>query len=78
MTKKNLTLKKDRFKNVAARRVQTVLESLDSLSKCANKNNYEYSDADVAKMLKAIKEQVKILELSFSEKYKSRTKTFEF
>jgi len=78
MTRKNQTLKKDRFKNVAARRVQKVLESLDSLSKCANKNNYDYTDADINKMIRVIKEQVKILELSFSEKYKSKTKTFEF
>lgn len=78
MTRKNQALKKDRFKNVAARRVQKVLESLDSLSKCANKNNYDYTDADINKMIRVIKEQVKILELSFSEKYKSKTKTFEF
>ena len=77
MTRKNQALKKDRFKNVAARRVQKVLESLDSLSKCANKNNYDYTDADINKMIRVIKEQVKILELSFSEKYKSKTKTFE-
>ena len=78
MTKKNLTVKQERFKNVAARRVQKVLESLDSLSKCANKNNYDYTDADISKMIRAIKEQVRTLELSFSEKYKSKTKTFEF
>jgi len=78
MTKKNLTLKQERFKNVAARRVQKVLESLDSLSKCANKNNYDYTDADISKMVRAIKEQVRTLELSFSEKHKSKTKTFEF
>ncbi len=78
MTKRNLTLKQDRFKNVAARRVQKVLESIESLSKCANKNNYEYTDADIAKMIKVIKDQVKMLELSFSEKNKNKVKTFEF
>ncbi|MCB9056143.1 MAG: hypothetical protein H6549_09805 [Chitinophagales bacterium] len=78
MTKRNQTLKKDRFKNVAAKRVQKVIDSLDSLAKCANKNNYDYTDEDVTKMLKAIKEQIKILEISYTEKTKSRTKTFEF
>jgi hypothetical protein len=78
MSKKNLILKKERFKNVAAKRVQKVLDSLDSLSKCANRNNYDYTDVEVSKMLKAIKEQVRLLEISYTEKTKSKTKTFEF
>jgi len=78
MGKSNLSIKKDRFKNVAAKRVQKVLDSMESLSKCANKINYEYSDEDVNKLLKAIKEQLKMLELSYTEKSKSKSKTFSF
>jgi hypothetical protein len=78
MNKKNLSIKKDRFKNVAAKRVQKVLDSMESLSRCANRNNYEYSDEDVNKLLKAIKEQMRTLELAFTEKYKSKSKTFSF
>jgi hypothetical protein len=78
VNKKNQFLKKERFKNVASKRVQKVLNSMDSLAKCSNRNNYEYTDEDVIKMLKAIREQFKLLEISYTEKSKSRTKTFEF
>lgn len=78
MSRKNIKIKEDRFKNVAAKRVQKVLDSMESLSKCANRNNYEYSDEDVSKLLKAVKEQMKMLELSYTEKSKSKSKTFSF
>jgi len=78
MSRKNQKIKEDRFKNVAAKRVQKVLDSMDSLSKCSNRNNYEYSDEDVSKFLKVIKEQMKSLEISFTEKSKNKTKTFSF
>lgn len=78
MARKNQTLKRDRFENVAGKRVQKVLDTMESLSKCANRNNYEYSDEDVSKMIKAIKEQVRILELSYNEKSKSKSKIFSF
>lgn len=78
MTKKNQLLKRDRFKNVASKRVQKVLDSLESLSKCSNRNNYDYTEDDVSKMLKAIKEQIKLLEISYTERSKSKSKTFEF
>ena len=44
------TAKKDRFKNVAGRRVQKVLDDIESLSKCANKSTYEYTDEEIRKM----------------------------
>ena len=71
MAKKNQNLKRDRFINVAGRRVQKVLDSLDSLSKCANRNNYDFNEEDISKMTKAIKEKVRLLESS----YTSNTKT---
>jgi hypothetical protein len=78
MAKKNLNLKKDRFKNVAGRRVQKILDNIDSLSKCANRNNYYYDDDDVNKMLRAIKEKVKSLELAYNSNTKSTKNIFEF
>ena len=78
MSKKNQTLKKERFKKVASKRVQKILDNLESLSKCSNRNNYDYSEEDINKMLRAIKEHVKNLELSFSNRIKNKTKTFEF
>ncbi len=78
MAKRNQNIKKDRFRKVASRRVQKIIESLDSLSKCSNKSNYDYGEEDVNKMLKAIREKVKSLELSYTTNTKATKDTFEF
>jgi len=70
--------KKERFKDVAGRRVQKVLDDLESLSKCANKSTYEYSEEDVRKMIKAITEKFGLLKIAFSATSKSGKQTFEF
>ena len=74
----NLKPKKDRFKRVASRRVENILNDIQSLSKCSNKNNYEYTEADVNKMLKAIKDEIKILETLFKKNLKDDNSTFNF
>lgn len=72
------TTKRDRFKNVAGRRVQKVLDDMESLSKCANKSTYEYSDEEVRKMMKAINEKLVLLKASFNSNSKAGKQTFEF
>lgn len=74
----NSKQKKDRFKRVASRRVENILKDLQSLSKCSNKNNYEYTEADVNKMLKAIKDEIKVLETLFKKNLKDDNSTFNF
>jgi hypothetical protein len=76
MAKENL--KRDRFINVAGKRVQKVLDSLDSLSKCANRNNYDFNGDDISKMTKAIKDKLRVLESSFTSNTKSSKNTFKF
>lgn len=78
MTKKNQALKRERFKNVAGRRVQNILDGMDSLSKCANRSNYDYDNDDIAKMMKAIKDKIKVLEAAYTSNAKSSKNTFEF
>jgi hypothetical protein len=78
MNKKAKNIKRERFKNVAARRVQKVLDDLDSLSKCANKNNYEFEAEDVGKMIAAIEDKIRMLESSFNANTKSTKNTFQF
>jgi hypothetical protein len=60
-----MSMKADRFKRVAAPRVQRVLDSIDNLSKCSNRRNYEYTSEDVRRMLTAIKRRVRTLEQLF-------------
>ncbi len=51
--------RRERFEDVAGKRVQMVLERLESLSRCANKRNYEYTSQDIEKMFKAIGEKTR-------------------
>jgi hypothetical protein len=78
MAKKNQNLKRERFINVGGRRVQKVLDSLDSLSKCANRNNYDFTEEDILKMTKTIKEKIRLLELSFTGNTKTIKNSFRF
>ncbi len=52
--------KEKRFKRIAEKRVQRVLDSIRSLSSCSNKRMYEWNDDQLKKIWDAIdKEQVK-------------------
>lgn len=74
-----LNAKQERFKTVAGRRVQKVLDDLESLSNCANTSTYEYTEADVRKMMKAISDKVNLLKMAFeASNSKTNKQTFEF
>lgn len=74
----NSKQKRERFKRVASRRVESILNDVRSLSKCSNTNNYEYSKIEINKMLKVIKEEIKILETLFKKNLKDNNSTFKF
>lgn len=78
MAKSGSAIKRERFKTVASRRVQKVLDDLESLSKCANKSTYEYTDEEVRKMMKAVNDKVTLLKAAFSAGSKTGKQTFEF
>jgi len=67
----NSKLKKERFKRVASKRVDKLLQGIRSLSKCSNINNYEYTEDDVQKMIKAIKEELKTMETLYKKNLKN-------
>ena len=69
--------RRTRFEKVASNRVSNILKSLDSLEKCSNKNNYEYSGEDVKKMEKALKDKLNNTLKSFSNEI-DRGKDVEF
>jgi hypothetical protein len=70
--------KRKRFETVAARRVQNTIDSMHSLSKCANRHNYEYSQQDADKMIRVIKTKMRSLELSFKEGLSKERTQFKF
>jgi hypothetical protein len=54
-----------RFKRVAQRRTDTVLQNIRILGNCSNKSTYQYSDEEVSKIFRAIEEQLKITKARF-------------
>ena len=74
---KNSKTREERFLEVATYRVTRVIKSIESLQKCSSRN-YDYSDSQVNKMMKAIKESIRICEISFKNNGKNGSKTFTF
>ena len=70
--------KRERFQRVASRRVQLIIDGLSSLTNCSNTNNYEYSEEEVVKMFKAIKEELKNAETIFKTNIDKTKKEFKF
>ena len=65
-------IKRERFIRIAEGRVNRILENLTYLSKCSNKNNYEYSEADVRRIFTEIDRKVKEVKIQFQSKGESR------
>lgn len=74
----NSDIKRDRFEKVASKRVQKILDSLDSLSKCSNNNNYEYNKEDIDKMMNVLRAKMKFLENSFRQNINKGNNKFNF
>jgi hypothetical protein len=51
--------KEERFRRVAQKRVQNVLDSLRRLSQCANKRMYSWNDDQLTKIWSAIDHELK-------------------
>ena len=54
-----------RFKNLAEKRVNRAIKDLSLIGNLANKSNYDYSEADAKKILKALKEALDEVKLKF-------------
>lgn len=71
--------RRERFEDVAGKRVQLILDKLELLGNCSNTNNYEYSSEDVKKMFSALKESLKRAEARFDDELnKQSKKKFQF
>ena len=68
-------LREERFKKIATRRVQEILDKLRLLKNCTNKANYSYTDEQARKIMNTIEEEWKNVRHEFS-KNKSKKKEF--
>ena len=64
--------KKQRFKRIAELRTSKIIESLISLSKLSNKNNYDYSEDELRQIFKAIDQQLNATKLTFKNQDKNK------
>ena len=67
----------ERFMEVAPMRVTRVINAINSLSKCSSRN-YKYTDRQVNKMLRAIKQELRMAEDKFRKHGKNATTKFKF
>ena len=67
--------KEIRFKRVATKRVQRVIDSLKSLSQCSNERMYSWNNEQLEKMWFAIDESYKSCKEGFE---KSKPEEFRF
>ena len=65
--------KEQRFQEVASKRVNNVLSSLQSLQKCSNKNNYTFTPAQVKKMLSVLQAELDNTKRAFNEDKASKS-----
>lgn len=73
------TEKRQRFEKVAGNRVQKVLDTLQLLKNCSNRNNYEYSEADVEQMFSEIAKTMKESRAAYkNELHKTNKQGFTF
>ena len=63
---KEFETKREKFIRLAESRMDNTLKNIELLSNLSNTSNYEYTQADVDKMIKALKCAVSDLEKSFT------------
>lgn len=69
---RNSQAKRERFVRIIERRVNRILDNLDSLGKCANKKNYDYDDDDVRKIFQAIDKKIKVIKALYQNSNKKK------
>ena len=77
MAKKNPS-KKEKFEIVASRRIQNALDHLTALSKCANRDKFDYTKEDVNKMMSELQSKVDLLNAQFKDGLENGSKKFKF
>jgi hypothetical protein len=66
--------RRERFEKVASNRVQKILDYLNLLGNCSNKNNYEYTEKDVDLMFREINKTLKESRILFDKELKKSNK----
>mgnify|MGYP001187035842 CR=1 FL=1 len=65
-----------KFKELAEKRVSRVIKDINLVGNLSNKSNYDYSNEDAIKIIRAIENELKILKMKFLNK-SSKGKSFK-
>ena len=55
----------ERFKRIAAKRTNEILEKIRILGNCSNKSSYDYTEEEVNKIFSEIEKQLKLTKAKF-------------
>lgn len=61
----NMNQKRDKFVILAEKRVNKVIKDMQLIGNLSNKNNYQYTDADVELIFKALENSIRDLKSKF-------------
>ncbi len=65
MEKNKEETRHERFKRVASKRTNDILERIRILGNCSNKSSYEYTEEEVNKIFSEIDKQLKFIKAKF-------------
>ncbi len=66
--------KNDRFRRIASKRTNEILEKIRILGNCSNRNSYEYTEEEVNKIFSEIEKQLKFIKAKFLSEKRERFK----
>ena len=65
--------KNEKFKRIATKRTNDIIDRIRVLGNCSNKSAYEYTEEDVSKVFRAIETELKTQKMKFTPKKKKFT-----
>lgn len=66
--------KHDRFKRIATKRTNEILERIRILGNCSNRSMYEYSEEEINKIFSEMDKQLRLVKSKFVPKKRERFK----
>ena len=57
--------KRDKFVRIVENRTNKIIDMLRLLGNCANKSNYDYTDADVQKIFNTLEKELKAAKVKY-------------
>lgn len=69
--------KREKFKELAEKRVNRAIKDIRLVGNLANRNNYSYTDQDSTKICAALESEIKSLRAKFSSEDNKQSITFK-